>query len=113
MRAPRLSHAFACGTAALLVTGLLTAARRAAPRSHQVDITGFQFAPARVSAALGDTVVWSNADIVPHTATALEGAWDSGTIATKGRWMYVVRQRGTVEYHCVLHPGMKGTLEAR
>jgi plastocyanin len=78
-----------------------------------VNIAGFQFAPTRVTVAVGDTVVWSNGDIVPHTATALEDVWDSGTIATKGRWAYVVRQRGTVEYHCALHPSMRGTLDAR
>jgi plastocyanin len=113
MRASRAPRAIACGAVALLVTALLTGAGRAAPRSHRVDIAGFQFAPARVSVAVGDTVVWSNGDIVPHTATALEGAWDSGTIATKGRWAYVVRQRGTVEYHCALHPSMRAILEAK
>jgi plastocyanin len=114
MRASRAPHAAACGAVALLVTGLLSGARSGAPRSPLVDIAAFQFAPARLSVTVGDTVVWSNADIVPHTATALEGgAWDSGTIATKGRWAYVVRQRGTVEYHCALHPSMRGTLEAK
>jgi plastocyanin len=112
MRASRASQAFACG-ATLLLIGLLSGARHAAPRSHLVNITGFQFAPASVSVAVGDTVLWSNGDIVPHTATALEGRWDSGTIATKGRWAYVVRQRGTVEYHCALHPSMRGTLDVR
>jgi plastocyanin len=112
MNLSRASHALACGAAALVVIGVLSGAARTAPRSHLVDIAGFQFAPARVTVAVGDTVLWVNGDIVPHTATALEGAWDSGTIATKGRWAYVVRQRGTVEYHCALHPSMRGTLDA-
>jgi plastocyanin len=96
----------------VLGAALLVGAGRAPARSHLVRISGFQFVPALITAAVGDTVVWSNEDIFPHTATALTGAWDSGTIAAKGRWTLVVRAAGRVEYQCALHPSMKATVEA-
>ena len=34
------------------------------------------YAPAQVSAHVGDTIEWVNDDIVAHTATARNGAWD-------------------------------------
>ena len=40
----------------------------------------FGFTPAEVDVAEGDTIVWSNADFVPHTATARDAAWDSKAI---------------------------------
>ena len=33
------------------------------------------FVPAQVSAHVGDTIEWVNADFVAHTATARNGAW--------------------------------------
>lgn len=107
IRAPR---ALARGAAALLCLGLLSGAGSARPRSHVVEITGFAFVPPRVTVAIGDTVTWVNEDIVPHTATAARGAWDSGTIAAKGRWTVVVRAGGRVGYQCTLHPSMEGTV---
>jgi plastocyanin len=81
-------------------------------RTHVLKITGFQFVPPRVTVAVGDTLTWVNEDIVPHTATAATGAWDSGTIAAKGRATIVIRASGRVEYRCTLHPSMRGTVVA-
>jgi plastocyanin len=53
-------------------------------RTHVLKITGFQFLSPRIHLAVGATLTWGNEDIVPHTATAVAGAWDSGTIAAKG-----------------------------
>jgi plastocyanin len=113
MRTPRASHALACGAAALLGAVFLLGAASSPPRSHVVAIAGFEFAPSRITVAVGDTVTWVNQDIVPHTASAPAGGWDSGTIASKGRWTVVVREAGRVEYQCALHPSMKGTLVAK
>jgi plastocyanin len=79
-----------------------------APRAHLVELRGFAFAPAALSVAAGDTVVWRNADIVPHTATAA-GEWDSGSIASGGEWRWVA-EPGEYDYGCSLHPTMLGTL---
>jgi plastocyanin len=44
-----------------------------------------------VEAAVGDTLVWSNADVVPHTAMADGGGWDTGSIPAGGEGRVVVR----------------------
>ena len=110
MRRTRAPRALARGAAALLCVGLLSGAGSVRPRSHVVQIAAFAFVPPRVTVARGDTLTWVNEDIVPHTATAAQGAWDSGTIAAKGRWTVVVRAGGRVDYQCTLHPSMTGTV---
>lgn len=73
---------------------------------------GFAFAPARLEIAAGDTVIWINRDVVPHTAT-VEGSWDSGSIAGSARWQVVPSQQGSTEYTCTFHPTMRGTIVVR
>lgn len=74
-----------------------------------VVIDRMQFSPPIVTARRGDTVVWVNRDMVPHTATAAE-AFDSRTIAPGTSWTYVARAAGRYDYACTLHPTMKATL---
>ena len=102
---------------ALLATAwpLLAAPGRAAapePRVHTVEIRAFQYAPATLTVRRGDTVVWTNRDLVPHTATA-QGSWDSGSIAANATWRYTAGQAGRFAYDCAFHPGMKATLVVR
>jgi plastocyanin len=82
------------------------------PRAHAVAIRGFQFAPAELTVAVGDTVVWTNEDLVPHTATA-SGAWDTGSIAARQTGRVVIATKGTHRYVCAFHPGMQAQVEAR
>ena len=49
-----------------------------APVQHHVNIKSFRFDPKVVTVRPGDTIVWHNHDIAPHTATALVGSWDTG-----------------------------------
>jgi plastocyanin len=61
----------------------------------------------------GDTVVWTNEDVVPHTATAKGKGLDSGSIGAKQSWRYTASEKGTYAYDCTFHPNMKGTLVVR
>ena len=83
------------------------------PRRHVVEMKDFQFKPLVLRVAAGDTVVFENRDIAPHTATAADSAWDSGNIAAKARWTMVARKRGEQEFTCVYHSNMKGKLVVR
>jgi plastocyanin len=80
--------------------------------THPVEIRAFRFAPDTVIAAPGDTVVWTNADVVPHTATAA-GRWDTGEIRTSASGRMVAGEAGTYAYVCAYHPGMGATLIVR
>ena len=81
-----------------------------APMRHVVEIRGMQFEPSTSHIVAGDTIVFINRDIVPHTATALSGAWDTGTIAASDSAFIVTQTLGDVAYRCALHPTMLGTI---
>jgi plastocyanin len=83
------------------------------PRSHVVKMENMAFQPAELTVSRGDTVVWNNEDFVPHTATARDGSWDSKSIAPGGDWRLVVDEPGRQAYHCLFHPNMVGTIDAR
>jgi plastocyanin len=70
------------------------------------------FRPETLTVRTGDTVVWVNKDIVPHTATASSaaGTFDTGNLAQGDAGRYVAQHAGAVEYTCTLHPVMKATL---
>ena len=67
------------------------------------------FAPAEVSAKVGDTVEWINKDILAHTATATNGDWNV-VIAPKKTERLVLKKAGAVDYFCKYHPNMKGRM---
>ncbi|HEV3050123.1 MAG TPA: cupredoxin family copper-binding protein [Longimicrobium sp.] len=81
-------------------------------RTHAVAIRGFAYAPDTVVAAPGDTVVWTNGDVVPHTAT-VAGRWDTGEIRGSASGRIVAGEAGTYAYVCAFHPTMRGTLVVR
>jgi plastocyanin len=89
---------------------LLPAAALAAGKTHTVRMEGIKFVPERLEVAAGDTVVWTNKDVVPHTVTASETHVESGEIAPNKSWRFVAKRKGEMPYICRLHPGMKGLL---
>jgi len=87
-----------------------------APKTHTVEIRGMEFHPAELTVAVGDTIVWINRDIVPHTATANGGdhtKWDTGALTQDNTGRYVARRAGVVRYSCTFHPTMHGKLIVR
>jgi len=82
----------------------------AASSSHTVVIEGMKFVPDSIAVKPGDTVVWVNKDLFPHTATAQDRTFDSGELAANASWKYIARKPGKYAYVCTLHPTMKGTI---
>ncbi len=82
----------------------------ASPRHHVVEIRRLKFVPAALTIRQGDTVEWINHDIVPHTATESETAWDTQKL-TKGQSGQITFPKpGLAAYFCVFHPSMKGEI---
>ena len=79
-------------------------------KTHTIMIHGMQFIPATLVVNVGDTVIWKNEDVVPHTATADKKNFDSGGINPGMSWTYVARKRGSYSYICTYHPTMKAAL---
>ncbi len=76
----------------------------------QIVIESLVFAPAEVSAKVGDTIEWVNKDVFAHTATARNGDFDVNQ-PPKKTVTSVLNKAGTVEYYCRFHPNMKGVLK--
>ena len=103
-------------TAMISCAGMGPALARA--ETHVVTIEGMAFTPATLTVKRGDSVVWRNKDLVPHTATATatgapKGRFDSGNIAAGKSWAHVMRTAGHLDYVCAYHPGMKASLEVQ
>lgn len=79
----------------------------AGPVEHAVSITGFKFVPETITVAPGDRITWTNNDIVPHTATAMDKSWDTGTIAKGKSKSLIVGGDYHADYFCRFHPKMK------
>lgn len=92
---------------------LVLACRGEAPRRHEVRIEGFAFLPSAIQVSVGDTIVWTNADMVPHTATDSISGWDSGSLATDAHWAFVPSVAGEMNYICAYHPSMVGRIVVR
>jgi plastocyanin len=90
------------------------ASRQTPAQSQAVDATvkirNFKFEPAKLTTAVGKTVQFINLDEEPHTATAMNGAFDSKALDTNQTWSYTAIKPGTYPYICSIHPFMKGTL---
>lgn len=85
-------------------------AARPAPATHIVTIDASRFQPQALTVKAGDSVVWVNKDMFPHTATAADRLFDSDSIESGGSWTYIPADTGTLAYTCTFHPAMKGTL---
>lgn len=85
----------------------------AGPASHSVIMDGTRFEPQELSVKVGDTVVWTNKDPFPHTATAQAGYFDSKAIAAGKSWKYRATKAGVFPYGCTLRPTMEGTLRVK
>jgi plastocyanin len=76
----------------------------------QIVMQDLVFAPAEVSAKVGDTIEWVNKDVFAHTATARNGDFDVN-LPPKKTVTSVLNKAGTVEYYCRFHPNMKAALK--
>jgi plastocyanin len=88
---------------------LSLAAGRARAEVIQVRIEELAFTPAEITAHVGDTIEWINADFIAHTATARDGAWDV-MIPVNTTRSVVLKAEGTVAYFCKFHPNMTGRI---
>lgn len=82
-------------------------------KTRTVVLRGMKYLPATLIVNAGDTVVWKNEDVVPHTATAGNKSFDSGSIEPGASWSYAAKRKGTYLYYCAFHPNTRGKLIVR
>jgi plastocyanin len=91
----------------------VAASDRSTQRTHIVAIEDMRFLPETLTVAAGDTVVWVNKDLVPHTATSAAGGFDSKDIPADRSWKFTIRNVGEFAYTCTFHPTMKAMLRVK
>jgi len=87
--------------------------QQAAAATHTVIIENMQFNPAQLHVRRGDRIVWVNKDLFPHTVTATNKTFDSGSIEAGSSWSWVAASSGEFPYGCTFHPTMKGTVKVQ
>jgi len=73
----------------------------------------FSFSPAKLTVAVGTTVIWTNRTCTPHTITSDAVLFNSGLnhpLETGSTFTYKFTKPGTYKYHCALHPVMVGVI---
>lgn len=101
---------FLAGT--LLAAAMLLPLGAAGPTTQDVniDIQNFAYNPNPVEALVGETVTWDNLDALPHSATADDNSFNSGTLLGGTSFSHVFTVAGTFDYHCNLHAAMHGRI---
>ena len=94
----------------LVIAAILALAAPAKAATIQISMENIEISPAEVSARVGDTVEWTNKDVLAHTATARNGNFDVN-LPPKKTVTSVLTKAGTVEYYCRFHPNMKAVLK--
>src|SRR3990172_7394867 len=75
------------------------------------------FNPSSVSIMKGDTVVWSNDDSAAHTVTSgspadgPSGMFDSSLLIGGKSFEHTFDSSGSVDYFCMVHPWMTGSIQ--
>ena len=97
---------------ALCLFGVWPVLATATGRTHIVVMEGMKFSPPTLRIRSGDTIVFKNNDLVPHTATAKQGeVFDSGIVKPGESWTFAPKFHATIPYVCIFHPTMEGRIE--
>ena len=79
--------------------------------TDEVTITAADFSLTSVTAKAGEDVYLDNTGEKPHTVTADDGGFDSGTVEPGAEGEFTApSEPGTYAYHCSIHASMTGTL---
>lgn len=79
--------------------------------THHISIQSFSFVPQTVVVQTGDSVIFTNNDSAPHTATAVAGQFDSGNLNSGATWGTIISATSSVSYVCQYHSSMTGLLQ--
>ena len=98
-----------CLVSCLATLAVCTGASAGAADTVRVTVDKLAFAPAQISAHVGDTIEWVSTDFLAHTATARNKEWDV-VLQPNGSGRVTVKSAGSIEYYCRFHPNMVGRI---
>jgi plastocyanin len=74
----------------------------------EVTIADSRFQPREITISTGTTVEWTQTGSLPHTVTADDGAFDSGTLQRGDTFQHTFDELGRYPYHCEIHGAAGG-----
>ena len=80
------------------------------PTPFVVTIDKDGFHPQGIHIGPGQSVTWTNVDVVQHTATAADGSWDTGPINPGNTATLQFFDVGRWDYLCGFKPALRATL---
>ena len=76
-----------------------------------IEISGFVFNPNTLTISSGTSVVWANMDSAAHTIVSDTGDEINSDSISKGKtYVHIFNASGIYDYHCGIHPSMKGKI---
>lgn len=75
-----------------------------------ISIQNFSFNPATINIKVGGSITWTNNDSVPHQIAADDNNFSSNPLSNGETYQYTFTQAGVFNYHCAIHPSMKGQI---
>ena len=97
----------------LTLVPLVLATPAPATAASVVSITGSGFEPARMTVDVGDTVIWTNRDVVTRQLVADSGGFSSPQLPPGETYTYQFTRPGTFAYHDRLKTAHRGTVVVR
>ena len=110
-----------CAVMGILLTSSFTLAACAqmahaattANEGAKVSIANFEFAPAQITIAPGESVTWTNDDGAPHGLEYNDGEAGTDLLLPGSSFSRRFDQPGTYDYNCSIHPYMTGRVVVR
>lgn len=78
--------------------------------SAKVPIVDFKYKPETITVAKGAKVTFTNEDAAPHTATADNGSFETGTLKKGQSKAITLDKAGSFAYYCQFHRFMTGKI---
>ncbi|CAN5308632.1 hypothetical protein BH20ACT24_BH20ACT24_08410 [soil metagenome] len=92
----------------LIVTGTLALSGAGVAMAADVSMLDDDFSPAQITIAVGESVTFANQGDRPHTATADDGSFDTGSVDPAASAAVTFDTAGTYPYYCQFHGGPGG-----
>lgn len=94
----------------IIALAVLLAAGPAKADQVTLHIENFTFSPPELTVKPGTTVIWENADDIPHSVVEKDGKFHSAALDTGQAFSMAVQDAGEIDYYCGLHPHMTGKI---
>ena len=77
----------------------------------EVGMKNIKFVPEKITAKVGQKIVWTNNEAIGHNVTATDGAdFASDTLQENDTFEYTPKKAGTIKYVCTIHSGQNGEI---